>query len=194
MKIIAATGNKSKIKEIKEIFSPLGFEVISQSEAEIDIEPEENGASFEENALIKARAAAEYTDACVIADDSGLCVDALDGRPGIYSARYAGEGASDKDKIAKLLSELSGEENRTAHFMTSVAFIMPDGREITAHGRVDGHILEEALGENGFGYDPVFFSNELGKSFAEATAEEKNSVSHRGRALRALYEILQAEV
>lgn len=190
MKIIAATGNKGKIKEIEKIFSDLGVSVISQKDAGVFIEPEENGETFEENALIKAREVAKFCDAYVISDDSGLCVDALFGKPGIYSARYAGDGATDEEKIKKLLSELEGVEDRSAHFETSVAFITPDGKEITASGKVFGHILHSPIGDNGFGYDPVFYSDELKKSFAQASAEEKNSVSHRGRALRNLYEKL----
>ena len=188
MKIIAATNNKNKVREISEIFTPLGFEVISQSEAGIDVEVEETGSTFEQNALIKARAVAMLTDDYVIADDSGLCVDALGGRPGVMSARYAGSGATDADRIEKLLGELNGETNRSAKFVCSIAFIYPDGRELVAMGEVKGHILDEPRGENGFGYDPVFFSDELSKTFAEATNEEKNSVSHRGRALAAMYE------
>lgn len=187
MKIIVATKNANKIREIREIFSPLGFEVVSQTEAGIDIDVEETGDTFEKNALIKARAVSLVCDDYVLADDSGLCVEALDGRPGVYSARYAGEGASDSDKITKLLGEMQGVDNRRAKFMTSVAFIMPDGTELVTSGEVCGRILLQPEGENGFGYDPVFFSDELGKSFAVATPEEKNSVSHRSRALRALY-------
>lgn len=188
MKIIAATKNQNKIREISEKFAPLGFEVISQNDADIDIDVEETGDTFAKNALIKARAVAMVCDDYVLADDSGLCVEALDGRPGVYSARYAGEGAPDSAKIEKLLGELDSEENRTAKFVTNIAFIFPDGREIVTQGEVAGRILREARGENGFGYDPVFFSDELGKSFAEATLEEKNTVSHRSRALSALYD------
>lgn len=190
MKIIAATHNKGKIKEIQEILGAIGFEVFSQDEIGITVEPEENGTTFAENAMIKARAVAELCDFAVIADDSGLCVDALGGAPGVYSARYAGEGASDADKIKKLLSELSDEENRHAKFISSIACILPDGEEITTHGEVPGNITYEMHGEGGFGYDPVFFSDELGKTFGEATADEKNKVSHRSRALKALFDIL----
>ncbi len=188
MKIIAATRNKNKVKEISEVLSPLGFEVVSQEEAGIDIDVEETGRSFAQNALIKARAVSVLCDDCVLADDSGLCVDALDGAPGVYSARYAGEGASDAQKIEKLLGELGDEKNRRAKFVTNAAFIFPDGREIVTQGEVHGRILYEPAGENGFGYDPVFYCTELEKSFAEATPEQKNSVSHRSRALKALYE------
>ena len=193
MKIIAATKNPGKIREIQKILGQLGFEVMSQATAGIDVDIEETGDTFEKNALIKARAVAMMCDNPVLADNSGLCVEALGGKPGIYSARYAGEGASDADKVNKLLSELDGVKNRRAKFVTSAAFIFPDGREITVSGEVHGTILTEALGENGFGYDPVFYSDELKKTFAEASDDEKNSVSHRSRALAALCEKLKGE-
>lgn len=188
MQMIAATGNSGKIREIEKIFGDLGIDVISAHDAGIDVDVEETGSSFVENALIKARSIAMFCDSVVIADDSGLCVDALGGRPGIRSARYAGENATDKDRINKLLSELGAEENRAARFVTVAAVVLPDGREFTAMGEVHGHILQSPAGENGFGYDPVFYCDELNKSFAEASAEEKNSVSHRSRALKAIYE------
>lgn len=188
MKIVAATQNKGKIKEFQEIFAPLGFEVISQKEAGIDIDVEETGETFEENALIKAQAVYDILKDAVIADDSGLMVDALDGAPGVYSARYAGENATDQERIEKLLSELKGKEDRRAKFVSSLVLILKDGRIFTASGEVMGEISNEPSGENGFGYDPVFFSYELNKSFGIASAEEKNSISHRGKALRCLYE------
>lgn len=194
MKIIVATKNENKTREIEKVFSPLGFEVVSQTAAGIDIDVEETGDTFEKNALIKARAVSMLCDDYVLADDSGLCVEALDGRPGVYSARYAGENATDAAKIQKLLNELFGQTDRRAKFVTSMAFIAPDGSEIVTSGEVCGRILEEAKGENGFGYDPVFYSDELEKTFAEASMEEKNTVSHRSRALKALYEILSDEV
>lgn len=187
MRIVAATNNVNKVREIKKIFEPLGFEVVSQHEAGIDVDVEETGRTFERNALLKARAVAMLCDDCVMADDSGLCVEALDGRPGVYSARYAGEGASDAQKIEKLLGEMKDEKNRRAKFVTSMAFIFPDGREIVTKGEVNGRIIDKPEGENGFGYDPVFYCPELGKTFAQADDDEKNSVSHRGRALKALY-------
>lgn len=191
MKIVVATKNSNKIKEISEIFSPLGFEVISQTEAGIDIDVEETGDTFEKNARLKAKAVSLICDDYVLADDSGLCVDALDGRPGVMSARYAGEGASDMHKIIKLLGEMEHKTDRRAKFVTSMVFIFPDGTEIATSGEVHGKILESPEGENGFGYDPIFYSDELKKSFAMATLEEKNSVSHRGRALKALYDKLK---
>lgn len=193
MRIIAATQNKGKIKELREIFSPLGFEVISQKEAGIDTDVEENGESFEENARLKARAVYDICGGTVIADDSGLCVEALGGAPGIYSARYAGENATDEEKIEKLLFEMRDKENRSARFVTSLVMII-DGRELTATGQTYGRILTAPSGANGFGYDPIFFSEDLHKSFAEATAEEKNSVSHRGRALKQMYKKLTDEL
>lgn len=191
MRIIVATKNENKIHEIREIFSPLGFEVISQTEAGIDIDVEETGDTFEKNARLKAQAVALVSDDYVLADDSGLCVDALDGAPGVRSARYAGEGASDAHKIIKLLGALEGKDNRRAKFVTSIVFIFPDGTELAANGEVYGKIGFEPMGDNGFGYDPIFISDELKKTFAEATMEEKNSVSHRGRALKALYDRLK---
>lgn len=190
MKVIAATKNAGKLREMKSIFEGLDYDIISAHELGIDAEPEENGASFEENALIKARAVAELCDLAVIADDSGLCVDALGGAPGIYSARWAGEDASDSDRINKLLSELAQKTDRRAKFVSAVAFIFPDGDELTARGEVFGRICEKPCGCGGFGYDPVFFSDELGKTFAEASEEEKNKVSHRARALGALCDMI----
>ena len=191
MRIIAATNNKGKLREFGEILSPLGFEVVSLHEAGIYAEVEETGSTFEENALIKARAVSLLSNSPVIADDSGLCVDALEGRPGVRSARWAGEGATDAQRIDKLLSELEGVEDRSARFVSAVAFIDTDGTAITAEGSVEGIILYKPVGNNGFGYDPVFFCTELQKSFAEVSDEQKNSVSHRGRALRAIAKMLK---
>lgn len=191
MKVIAATKNKGKIREMQEILSPLDIEIISQQEMGIEVDVEETGDTFEKNALIKARAVAMLCEYPVLADDSGICVEALGGAPGVRSARYAGDDATDSDRVNKLLSEIGDSENRNAKFVTSVAFIYPDGREITAEGEVRGYITETPEGDNGFGYDPVFFSTELGKTFAMSSDEEKNSVSHRGRALKNLYEKLK---
>ena len=188
MKVIAATKNKDKIREMAEILSPLGIEIVPQTDAGIVLDVEETGDTFEKNALIKARAVRMVSDYPVLADDSGLCVECLGGAPGVRSARYAGENATDEDKINKLLSEIGENENRNARFVTSVAFITADGREITAEGEVRGYITNTPSGNNGFGYDPVFCSTELRKTFADATDEEKNSVSHRSRALHNLYD------
>lgn len=191
MRIIAATKNAGKIKEIESIFGELGVDVVSQQDEGFDVDIEETGDTFEKNALIKARAVSLLTDDIVLADDSGLCIDALDGRPGIYSARYAGENASDTAKIRKILTEMEHCANRSARFVTAVAVILHDGRELTSSGEVKGEILREPEGENGFGYDPIFYCAELGKTFAQAAEEEKNAVSHRGRALRAMYDKLK---
>ncbi len=185
MKIIAATSNSGKVKEIKKIFS--SFEIISMREAGIDVEVEENGKTFEENALIKARTISKLCDCAVLSDDSGLCVEALNGAPGIYSARYAGEGATDEERYIKLLSEMENKTNRKAKFVSAVAIVYPDGSELTAEGEVFGTLAYEPKGDNGFGYDPIFISDELNKTFGEATDEEKNSISHRKRALTNLY-------
>lgn len=193
MKIIAATTNKGKIREFQEILGGLGYKIVSMHDEGIDVEIEETGASFADNALIKARAVALLCDCPVISDDSGLCVDALDGAPGIYSARFAGEGANDADRNKKLLSLMEGKENRKAHYVASVAMIFPDGREFSAEGTVDGEIMTEEHGTGGFGYDPLFMCTEIGKCFGLASPEEKNEVSHRGRALKKLYEALKEQ-
>ena len=191
MKVIAATNNKGKLSEMKAIFADLGIEIISMSDADIYVEVEETGTTFEENSLIKAKAVSLLCDYPVIADDSGLCVDALNGAPGVHSARYAGENATDKEKIDKILKELEDEEDRTARFVSVVTFVDTDGQYISARGTVEGHILKAPEGNNGFGYDPIFYCDELGKSFAVADAEEKNKISHRGRALNQLYKLLK---
>lgn len=187
MRIVAATKNMGKIKEIEAILSKLNISVVSAEDIGIDVDVAETGDTFEKNALIKARAIAMMCDEPVLADDSGLCVDALDGNPGVFSARYAGENATDEDRINKILSELGETKNRKAEFVSSVAFIFPDGEEITASGTVKGTITYEPVGTNGFGYDPIFCSDELKKTFAQSTDEEKNRVSHRARALENLY-------
>lgn len=193
MKIVAATTNKGKIREFQEILSELGYEVVSMHDEGIDVEVEETGSTFSENALIKARAVSLLCDYPVIADDSGLCVDAMDGAPGIYSARFAGEDATDYDRNVKLLETLDGEENRKAQYVAAIAYISPDGTEITTEGKIEGEILTEEHGTGGFGYDPLFWCTEIKKCFGEATPDEKNAVSHRGRALKKLYEILKEE-
>ena len=194
MKVVAATGNKGKIREFQEILGKMDIEVISMKEIGIDVEVEETGSTFEENALIKARAIAMLCDYPVISDDSGLCVDALDGAPGIYSARFAGEDADDSDRNRYLLKMLDGVENRKAHYVAAIAYISQDGKEITTVGTTNGEILLEEEGTGGFGYDPLFYCTEINKCFGVATPDEKNQVSHRGRALRKLYDILNAEV
>lgn len=194
MKIVAATTNRGKVREFKEVLGGLGCEIIPMQDAGLDLEIEETGSTYRENALIKARAVAMMCDCAVIADDSGLCVDALDGAPGLYSARFAGEGADDGDRNRKLLKAMEGEDNRHARYVACVAFIFPDGREYTAEGVVEGEILTEEHGDGGFGYDPLFYCTEIEKCFGLATPDEKNAVSHRGKALKNLYEILEKEI
>ena len=192
MKFVLASNNKKKITELRAILSSLlpECEVMSLKEAGIEGDIEENGATFEENSIIKASVPAKL-GYIGIADDSGLCVDALDGAPGIYSARYSGGG--DQANIEKLLKELDTvpDEQRTAKFVCVMSAVFPDGRTITARGETYGVILREQRGEDGFGYDPVFYSTDLNKTFAEASADEKNKVSHRGRALTLFSEKLK---
>ena len=189
-KIVVATGNAHKLREIAQIFPQ--FEVLSQKQMGFDVDVEETGTTFEENALIKARAAAAALGCPALADDSGLCVEALGGAPGVYSARYSGEHGNDAANRQLLLANLQGESNRRAYFKSAVAFVYPDGREIVVEGKTYGEILSQEQGTGGFGYDCVFFSDDLKKSFGDATAEEKNGVSHRFRALQALLEKLKA--
>lgn len=193
MKLIIASNNQHKIKEIKTILQDKFDEILSLDEAEIHCDPEENGATFTENAIIKVNEIAKYCNSAILADDTGLCVDALNGEPGVHSARYAGnhENASNRQK---LLKKLHGASNRSAHFETAVVLRLPDGKIISANGRVDGYILESEHGNNGFGYDSLFYSTELRKSFGEATEEEKNSVSHRARALKNLLDAIEKQL
>lgn len=188
-KVVMATNNANKLREVREILSPLGFEVFSQSEVNVSVEPDENGTTFKENSLIKARAVydALAEKMAVIADDSGLCVDYLGGKPGVYSARYAPKG----EECEKLLSELEGvePEKRTAHFVCGITFLDEHGKAAYIEGKLDGEIALEKRGENGFGYDPVFLYNY--RTLAEMTAEEKNEISHRGKALIVLSELLK---
>lgn len=194
MKIIFATGNKDKMREIRAILADLDMEVVSMKEVGVAAEAEENGATFMENAIIKAKdIASKVQDAIVMADDSGLVVDALNGEPGIYSARYMGEDTSYRIKNANIISRLEGVpvEDRTARFACAIAAVMPDGTVLTTEGTIEGYIGYEERGEGGFGYDPIFMVPELGCSTAELTDEEKNAISHRGRALEALKVKLQ---
>ena len=190
MKIVIATNNQNKLREARENFSPLGIEVLSQKEAGVSVNPEENGTTFAENALIKARAVYELIRMPVVADDSGLCVDALNGAPGVYSARYAPEHLL-CETLLENMKDVPAEQ-RTARFVTVVAFIDENGKEITLEGDCHGVIGFEKRGTNGFGYDPVFMYGET--SFAELEPEQKNAVSHRGRAFRKLYEYLKNHV
>ncbi len=190
-KIVLASANKDKLKELKKLISH--GEIVAIGEIIPGWDVEETGLTLEENALLKARAAAEATKKVSIADDTGLFVWALGGAPGVYTARYAGESCSYSDNTAKLLNALSGEKtgNRKASFKTVIAMVTPDGEEHLFSGSAEGLITEELQGTGGFGYDPVFFSTELGKTFAESTSEEKGTVSHRGRAMKALMRYLE---
>jgi XTP/dITP diphosphohydrolase len=183
LKILAATSNEHKLKEFRQILEPLGFEILSAEDIGGIPDVEETGTSFEENAILKAKAVAEATGHCVIADDSGLEVYSLDGEPGIHSARYAGDDASDLDRMAKLLDALADKADRSARFVCVIAIAGPDSVYGIAEGEVKGLIATEAKGENGFGYDPLFLPVGELRTFAEMAPEEKDSISHRARAL-----------
>lgn len=185
-KLVMATNNKNKLREVREILSPLGIEVLSQREAGADTNPDENGSNFSENAYIKAKSVYDIVKLPVMADDSGLCVDCLGGKPGVYSARYAPEG----QECEKLLDELKDipESERTAKFVCVISFIDENGENNFVSGECHGKIGFEKRGSNGFGYDPIFMYGE--KSFAEISSEEKNKVSHRAEALKSLYKLL----
>ena len=187
MKFIIATNNQKKLKELERILNPLGINAVSAKDEGISLgDVEETGTTFAENAFIKAEAAFKKTGLPSVADDSGLCVDALDGRPGIYSARYAGENATDSDKNSKLLSELKDvpEKDRTAHFTCAICCVLPNGEKIEVEGVCEGSIAFEPHGNGGFGYDPIFKYGD--KSYAELSSDEKDLISHRGKALRKL--------
>ena len=191
MKLVAATGNSHKLKEMREIFPD--FEILSAAEAGFEDEVEETGKTFLDNARLKAHAVAKKVGLPALADDSGLCVDALGGAPGVYSARYAqmfAPATFTQGNKAFLLTKMRDEKNRSAHFCCAIVLAYPDGNEVIAEGETNGRILYENRGENGFGYDGIFFSDDLNKSFGEADEDEKNAVSHRGRALRSLREKL----
>ena len=188
MRAVLASHNKKKMKEMREILAQLGVEVISQAEAGVDIEPEETGTTFEENARIKARAIMEATGLPAIADDSGLVVDALDGAPGVYSARYGGEGLDDDGRWKLLLKNMEGKEDRACRFVCVICCALPDGAEVMSRGTVEGQVAFGPEGDGGFGYDPVFYLPERGCTMACLPAEEKNAISHRGNALRAFRE------
>lgn len=192
-RIIFATGNAGKMKEIRMILADLGIPVVSMKEAGITADIEENGTTFEENAIIKAKTIMEMTGEIVMADDSGLEIDYLDGAPGIYSARFMGEDTSYDIKNRALIEKLDGvsDEKRTARFACSIACALPDGRILTSYGAMEGQIGYEIKGENGFGYDPIFYLPEYGCSSAEISPEQKNELSHRGKALRSMKEKLQ---
>ena len=193
-RIIFATGNKDKMREIREIMADVDVESLSMKEAEIVVDVVEDGATFEENALIKAKAIAEHTDAIVLADDSGLEIDYLDKAPGVYSARFMGEDTSYEIKNQALIDKLDGvpKEERTARFVCAIAAVLPNKEAKVVTRAMEGYIGYEAQGENGFGYDPIFFLDEFGCSSAAISREQKNAISHRGQALRAMKEELIA--
>ena len=191
IRLVVASGNKNKLREIAEIFPD--FEVVSQKQLGFDEDVEETGLTFAENALIKARAAAKALNEIVLADDSGLCVDALNGAPGVFSARYCGYHGDDEKNRKVLLQNMDGIADRKAHFTSAIALVFPDGKELVAEGHTYGEILHEETGDGGFGYDCLFFSDDLQKSFGVATAEEKNRVSHRFRGLQAMLKLWQGQ-
>ena len=191
-KFVLATHNPGKLAEMKAILSGLGVEVVSPAEAGVEVDVEETGTTFAENAMLKARAICAAAGLPAIADDSGLCVDALNGGPGVYSARYGGEGLDDAGRRRLLLQNLRGQTTRAAHFTCAVACAFPNGDTLEAEGRCDGAIAFAPLGEGGFGYDPVFLIPEKGKTFGQLGPEEKSKISHRGKALAAFAEKLKA--
>ena len=191
MKLVLASKNPKKLKEMQEILFQFDIEVCLQSDVGIDIDVEETGTTFEENSLLKAKAVMEASGLPAIADDSGLCVDALGGAPGVYSARYGGEGLDDVGRYRLLLENMKGMSPRTAKFVSVITCCFPDGDVLTARGECPGTIAFAPQGENGFGYDPVFWLPQLKKTFAQLSAEEKNAISHRGRALAEFKAILE---
>lgn len=184
MKFVLATQNPKKKEELVSILSDLGVEIVTEEELGVRVNVEETGKSFAENAALKAKTVMEATGLPAIGDDSGLCVDALNGAPGVYSARYGGENATDADRCRLVLSALAGQTNRAAHFETVIVAAFPGGNWIAARGECRGAIAFAPMGSNGFGYDPIFFYTQKAKTFAQLTAEEKAAISHRGNALR----------
>ncbi len=187
-KLIFATSNAGKMNEVRSILADTGYEILSMKEAGIQVEVQEDGATFEENALIKARAVHEISHTLVLADDSGLEIDHLGKEPGVHSSRYMGEDTSYEIKNARILERLDGvpKEQRTARFVCAIAAVFEDGRCVTVREAMEGYIGYEPQGENGFGYDPIFYLDLDGPSNAQISMEEKNRVSHRGKALRAM--------
>ena len=183
MKYVLATHNPGKLKEMGAILARFGVEVVSPKDLGLTVDVEETGTTFAEYAMLKAKAICAAAQLPAIADDSGLCVDALNGGPGVYSARYGGEGLDDRGRYMLLLNNMRGQTTRAAHFACAIACAFPNGDTLTAEGRCDGTIAFAPMGEGGFGYDPVFFVPEKAKTFGQLTAEEKSAISHRGRAL-----------
>lgn len=191
MKLVLASKNAHKLVEMRDILSQLGVEVVLESDAGVDVDVEETGTTFEENAFLKAHAVMEASGLPAIADDSGLCVDALGGAPGVYSARYGGPELDDAGRYRLLLENLRGQLDRRGKFVSAICCCFPNGDRVEARGECPGTIAYAPRGEGGFGYDPVFFLPGLKKTFAQLTPEEKNAVSHRGAALRAFREKLE---
>ena len=194
MKVVLASKNPHKLVEINKITEKFGFELVLQSQLGVDIDVEENGTTFEENSFIKADAVMKATGLPALADDSGIAVDALNGEPGIYSARYGFDPSlDDRGRLALLLknTEQVPDGQRQAQFVCVITMVTPDGQVIQARGEIHGELTRESRGENGFGYDPIFFYPPLGKTTAEMSAEEKNAVSHRANALKSFYEKLK---
>lgn len=183
MKVVLASHNQKKMVEMKAILSQMGVEVLSQAEVGVDLEPEETGTTFEENARIKAQAVMQATGLPAIADDSGFMVDALGGDPGVYSARYGGPGLDDTGRWQLLLKNMAGESNRACKFVSVICCAFPDGGEVMARGECPGILAQGPSGDGGFGYDPIFYLPQLGKTMAQLTPAEKNQISHRARAL-----------
>lgn len=197
MKIVFATGNQGKMKEIRMVMEDLGLEILSMKEAGLDLEIEENGTTFEENALIKARAIAEHVkDSIVLADDSGLEVDYLNKEPGVHSSRYMGEDTSYDIKNKHIMELLDGVEDRdrSARFVCTIAAVFPDGEEEVVRATIEGRIAKESKGSNGFGYDPIFYVPEFDCTTAELTLEQKNKISHRGKALEKIKKVMKNRI
>lgn len=196
MKVVLASKNPHKLIEIQQILEEYEIELVLQSDFGVDIDVDETGKSFEENSRLKAEAVVRATGLPALADDSGLSVDALGGEPGIYSARYGGEGCkTDRDRLNLLLHNLRGirSEERTARFVCAITLLYPDGKQLLAYGTCEGYIATEPHGEGGFGYDPVFYVPQQGCTFAEMGSEKKNAISHRANALKQLCELLDRE-
>ena len=191
MELIIASNNAHKIYEIKKILGEKFDSIVSLKEAGITHETVEDGSTFMENAYKKAKEISEISGKAALADDSGICADALDGAPGIFSARFSGEHGNDEANNALLIKKLADKEDKSAHYTAAISLVYPDGREMTVRGETEGLIIDEARGNGGFGYDPYFYYQPFGKTFSELTAEEKNTISHRGKAIAKLAEILK---
>jgi len=191
MRLILATNNQNKVREFGEILADTGVEVISQRQAGIDLEVEETGSTFGENSFLKADAACRASGLAAIADDSGICVDALGGEPGVFSARYGGGGLDDEGRNALLVKNMQGKTDRTARYVCAVTCVFPDGTVLRTEAQCVGQLLEQGRGKGGFGYDPLFYIPQLGKTTAELSPEKKNAISHRGKAVRAMKEKIE---